>query len=487
MLDTTPQKAATCLIFMPARNCEMYAAEAIRSLSRQTMDDLFVLYVDDASEDQTGDIARHYLQELFPGRHEYIRNPSHFGKSKNVWEHLHPRAHLADFIAVLDADDQLTDVTVLQTMAGNYAAGKDVVWTNFFTDSGRKGGNAALDENRPPREQRWVTSHFFSFRASLLRNVPESYFKDNAGAWYMGACDVALAMPILDQTRNYKFLPSLSYRYTTANPLSLHNSTPKVNAITSTLQLKNSKEIFAKPPLPQVTIIPDEATAVPNIASAPPQLPQNAGMSAWETKAADLLISRFPALLTAQSMMPQTTLTPLQAWSLANQLQQQVGGVLYLGNPQTALVLAAMMASLPDRRMTCLLDAARDAGDLRARLALAGLSQQVEIIHGAASQVTMDGKQCAFPSCAALQDSRSFPVVIVDPRDEADEETFSVIALPAVSEHLAEGGFRYCALSTDAAAARTVVQKLSSLTVGVDYCLGGLGGTGFVAAPAHKE
>ncbi|MFV0243845.1 MAG: glycosyltransferase family 2 protein [Qingshengfaniella sp.] len=484
MLDTTDQKAATALIFMTARNCEMYAAEALRSVSRQTMDDLFILYIDDASEDQTGDIARRYLQDLFPGRHEYIRNPSHYGKSRNTWEHLCPRAHRAEFIAVLDADDQLADASVLRAMAQCYADGKDAVWTNYFTDTGKQGSNAALDPRLSPREQRWVSSHFFSFRASLLPNVPESYFKDSTGAWFMGACDVALAIPILDQTRNYLFIPSLSYRYTSANPLSLHNSTPRVNELTSQVQLKNAKEIREKPPLPLVPKARNKRPAAP-VSS---QTHQSVGMTAtWDIKAADLLVARFPALLTAQSMASGTGLSPLQAWSLAAQIEQQEGDILYLGSPDTALALAAMVSALPGRRMTCLVDPTQGPDDLRARLALVGLAQQVEIMQGRVSTVSMGDKQYASLSCSELQDGAAFSVVVIDPRAEVDEEGLSVTTLPAISEHLAADGFRYCVLSTDSTFAQTAIQKLSHLTSGVNYCLGGLGGTGFVASLASQE
>lgn len=514
MLDTMPQKVATCLTFMPARNCEMYAAEAIRSLSRQTMDDIFVLYVDDASEDHTGQIAQQYLQELFPGRHEYIRNPVHFGKSKNVWEHLRPRAHLAEFITVLDADDQLIDVTVLDAMAKSYASGSDVVWTNFITDTGYAGLNAALDPSRSPRDQRWLTSHFFSFRAALLPNVPESYFKDSKGAWFMGACDVSLAMPILDQTRNYKFIPALSYRYTMSNPLSLHNSTPAVNAVTSELQLNNANEIRARAPLPLATQAPADLPDLPDSAAAPvsaevlgdlptaaptaakakehppamskpvsASLFQVSGSSLWADQAATLLTTLFPSLLTAQSMGAESALSPLELWAMAAQLEQVTGEVLFLGTPEAALCLAALTTVDPERKLTCLLEPT-GAQDLRNRLRLAGLSARVEVIAGKMSTVTMEEKHCAFPSIAGLQGKGPFSIVFVDPRGAEDEETFSAIALPAVSECLAEGRFRYGALSSDTGAAQRVVQTLAKLTVGVDYCLGALGGTGFLAAPA---
>jgi len=487
MLDTTPSGVSTCLVFMPARNCEMFAAEAIRSLSRQTLDDVFVLYVDDASEDQTGEIAQHYLTELFPGRHTYIRNASPFGKSRNIWEHLRPRAADAEFIAILDSDDQLVDVSILQAMAKNYATGKDAVWTNYVTDDGRKGSNAALNPAQSPRVQRWCTSHFFSFRAALLENVPESYYKDSAGSWYSGACDVALALPILDQTRNYKFIPAFAYRYTTSNPQSLHNKEQKYNRVTSKLQFSNAKEIYAKPSLPIAGQNEDQTVTTAISAPMPTTSSAPSADHVWSDQAAGLLTSRYPALLTARSMTNGPSLSPLQLWSLSTILQRQPGNLLYIGTPHTAVVLAAMIAELPETSLTCLVDATEDAQVLTSQLALAGLSGMAQVVAGAKADIEMDGKQCRFPSCAALADTSAFSTVIVDPREEADQETYSVIALPAVSDYLADDGFHFCTLTSDINTARAVVEKVAKLTVGLNFCLGGIGGSGFVTFPALKE
>src|SRR5262249_29296297 len=149
---------AKALIFMTARDCEMYVRPSLASLSRQTLDDVHVLFVDDCSQDDTGVIAKAILEDLFPRRHTFIRNEDRWGKARNVWEHLKPRADMAEFIAVLDGDDQLVIPSILEQMSQRYGAGSDVVWTNYVTDGGMIGSNAALDPNVSPRRQGWKTS-----------------------------------------------------------------------------------------------------------------------------------------------------------------------------------------------------------------------------------------------------------------------------------------------------------------------------------------
>jgi glycosyltransferase involved in cell wall biosynthesis len=254
---TTPR----ALIYMTARNCERYVGDSLRSLASQTHDNLHVLFIDDASDDATGSIASGLLTKLFPGRHSFIRNGSHWGKARNA--HVHLRAHAPDaaFIAILDGDDQLIVPDILARIAEQYARGMDVVWTNYVTDQNKVGHCGPLDPRRSPRSQGWKTSHFFTFRAELLGNVGEHYFKDESGAWFMSACDWAIAYPVLDQTRRYHYIPENAYCYIASNPRSHHNSAPHnplAGKLTSALQKHNAQQVLNKPPLPCLRDQPQE-------------------------------------------------------------------------------------------------------------------------------------------------------------------------------------------------------------------------------------
>ncbi len=243
----TEAKAARGLIFMCGRNCATYVLRAIDSLVAQHDADFDVLFIDDASTDGTGVMARELLQARLPGRHEVVISPERKGKARHAFEQLKGRSGYT-FVAILDADDALQDMRILADMSQAYTRGFDVVWSNYETDAGAAGGNGPLDPLNAPRSQGWKTSHFFSFRQELLEAVPRSYFVDEQGEWFQCACDFAIAYPVLDQTRRYLYIPRKAYRYTTANPQSHHNQGGA--GLSSPQQQESARQVLEKPPLP---------------------------------------------------------------------------------------------------------------------------------------------------------------------------------------------------------------------------------------------
>ena len=63
-------QSVEALIFMTGRNCAQYAARAVQSIAKQTLKDVHVLFVDDMSDDETGNTAHQALEEHFPGQNE---------------------------------------------------------------------------------------------------------------------------------------------------------------------------------------------------------------------------------------------------------------------------------------------------------------------------------------------------------------------------------------------------------------------------------
>lgn len=236
------------LIFMCGRNCAPYVGDAIKSLAEQVSQRFDVLFIDDASSDGTAGIAQQYFDQYLAGRYEIISCEDRKGKARHAYEQLSSRSKYT-FVAVLDADDRLQDSHIIQDLISAYDEGFDVVWTNYETDGGLAGNNGALDPWVSPRSQGWKTSHFFSFRQLLFRNIPEFYFRDELGEWFQCACDFAIAFPVLDQTRRYLYMPRRSYRYTSSNPHSHHNQDGGVG-LSSPQQQAAARQVLNKPPLP---------------------------------------------------------------------------------------------------------------------------------------------------------------------------------------------------------------------------------------------
>lgn len=487
---------AKALIFMTARDCEMYVRQSLASLSRQTLDDLHVLFVDDSSKDDTGVIAAALLNDLFPGRHTFIRNDEQLGKSRNVWEHLRPRTDMAEFFAILDGDDQLIVPTILERMSESYANGQDVVWTNFVTDGGGVGGNGALDPNISPRRQGWKTSHLFSFRASLLDNVPEGYFQDNAGQWFMAACDIALALPILDQTRRYEFIPVNAHCYTASNPYSHHNLDPLSNGLNSTAQQRSAQDAFNRPPLPLTRPATMAAPAAPRAAvpalpaylsgylpdsPAPVSAAPAGATDAWQATASEILVAGYPTLLDAQSAAGRNPLTPIQIWALRRAAlgRSDTPNILHIGAPRSALVLASLLSG-SNGGLHCLCITPEQVGDLEARFTASGLTQGISIIETEAANVSFEDVSAIFPDTRQISEDVKFDLVVVDLQNTSYPSESALLALPALANNLSPAGFNLCLFAKDRATEVKTAERWASVSAGLKFSLDAIGGSGLL-------
>jgi len=486
MTDMTNLTLPRALIYMTGRNCERYLRASIESVARQTHDAVHVLFVDDCSDDGTLAAARMLLATHLPGRHTLVRNPQPWGKARNADVHLRESLPRGDFVAILDADDQLIRPTILAEMAAHYACGHDVVWTNFETDTGHDGGSGPLDPLQPPRPQGWRTSHFFSFRAELFANVPESYLQDDNGRWFPAACDRAIALPILDQTRRYKFMPVNALRYTTNNPNSHHNRDPKGSAFSSREQSACAELIQAKPPLPCRRWLlgeragGDEAllalreqlvgelrslgnrmtvTAPAPAAPAPGVQPTLRGDDAWSQVAAATLAQRCPALL-ALMMDGQAAPLPLHdAWRWWNWLQAggRAPAVLEIGAGPLAAPLKAMVHALGGRFLSVCADRERTVA-LRTRLESAGVSADVR--HVPLADASLGDDRARIADLSALPpDASGYDILLTTLPASGGAAAEAILALPMAVDRLDPQGFRICLWAPEDPAGRRQVMS----------------------------
>ena len=477
MTSTLPR----ALIYMTGRNCERYLRASIESVARQTHAAVHVLFIDDCSDDGSLTTARTLLATLLPARHTLVRNPQPWGKARNAHVHLRESLVRGDFVAVLDADDQLIRPTILAEMAAHYTAGYDVVWTTFETDTGHAGGSRPLDPLQPPRPQGWRTSHFFSFRAELFANVPESYLQDDNGRWFPAACDRAIALPILDQTRRYKFMPVSALRYTTNNPNSHHNRDPRGAAFSSREQSACAELIHAKPPLPCTRGVlgehadgdeaPGKKVAAPAARAPAPAAPEalvQAELRAddvWSQLAAATLAQRCPALLELMMDGQAAPLALREAWRWWNWLQAsgRAPAVLEIGAGPLAAPLKAMVHALGGRFLSACADRER-AVALRARLESAGLA--ADVIHVPVADAAIDGHQGRIADLSVLPvDATGFDILLTSVSAPGTLPTESILVLPMAVDRLDPQGFRVCLWAPDEPALRKDVASAWSALV----------------------
>ncbi len=483
-------QSSAALIFMTGRNCALYAPRAIESVAKQTLKDVHILFIDDASDDNTGEAARASLESHFADRHTLVVNETRFGKARNAAEHLRPVVGNATFVGVVDADDQLIEPRVLEGMKALYDAGKDVVWTNFALDDGRVGGNGPLDPNRPPRLQGWKTSHFFSFRAELLGNVPDDYFKDSEGEWLQAACDIAIALPILDQTRRYQFLASNAYLYTATNPLSHHNLDPNSQGLNSTIQQKSAHAVFNKTPLPLTRPAPETEPARTPSTVAKPKFLHNksepAAMTAksspqtWSDITGNLVVAEMPAIINAMAYCGPLRLTPEQVWSLRGILSTRTDNadILHVGSTRSALTLACFVRDT-GRQLTCLCSSEEEAQELDLRLKLCGFGGYVSIAVSQPQAVEFGDRKGMFPDARVLEAEPKFDMVVVDFSKSVPSES-AAVSLAALAPYLSPRGFAFCLMAGDAAAEAAIAAQWKAVGSGLSFCVNAIGGSGLL-------
>lgn len=501
-MTRTPPRA---LVFMNARNCVKYVGAAIESLTWQTHPWVHVLFVDDCSTDGTGDLAQKLLNQYFDGRHTFVRNAQQWGKARNTHEHLRACLHEGDFVAVFDADDQLIRADILAEMATQYDAGFDVVWTNYETDQGAVGNNSALDPFVPPRRQGWRTSHFFSFRASLLSNVPESYFRDDMGEWLMAACDLAIAFPMLDQTRRYRFLPVNAYRYTATNPTSHHNQDPQAVGLSSRHQMRSAEIVLSKPALPcrrwvfgahaagdqvlgalQQKLIAGQQAIVQQLTGPGSKQPgPPATQDPWAHVAAATLHERCPGLLTLAMQASADRPDVGVLWSWWQWLQRGPANprVLDIGCGPLSASLHTLVRGLGGHMTSVSADQTR-AMTLYASLDSIGL--EADVLHTPMTEADFEAHSGHFPNLNLLPDEASgFDLVIVSVEHAGRTPADAVLSLPMVLPRLKEEGFKLCLWSpTSSQPLQQAVQAWRAAAPELGYSENAMSGRALVVHPS---
>src|SRR5690606_28941167 len=104
----------------------------------------------------------------------------------------------------------------------------------------------------------------------------------------------AIAYPMLDQTRRYRFLPVRAYCYTESNPGSHHQLAGEQEALSSPRQRECAQIVLAKPALPRIDETRDEPADPPH--SPPADAPRGSPWTAARlAQAAPSLLQAFPA------------------------------------------------------------------------------------------------------------------------------------------------------------------------------------------------
>jgi glycosyltransferase involved in cell wall biosynthesis len=244
------------LFLITAHNVRPFLGALIASIAFQRYSRWRAIFVDDCSTDGTSDVLGQLLDAHgVADKFEVVAKTERRYKARNVLDALQGGGQPNDVVVMLDGDDHLATDGALERLDREYDAGWEVVWSNWRGTDGQGGTSHYLNPFLSPRQQAFVSGHLFSFKRSLFDAVVAADLQDDSGQWLKCACDVAIALPILDQTIKRKHIEDVLLIYNRANPLSHDAADRQGNPLTlrpTPEQAAVSRLLCSRPPKPLV-------------------------------------------------------------------------------------------------------------------------------------------------------------------------------------------------------------------------------------------
>lgn len=200
---------------VPAFNAQNTIQQTLLSVYAQTHQDWKIIIRDDLSTDKTVKVIEDFKNKFDLGDKIQVQvNTEKKWEVKNVVEMI-AQCQDDDIICRLDADDWLVDLDILSILNYRYdVEGVDVAWTAHRWAFTHNNISQPLPPNVDVYKYPWVTSHFKTFRKSLINNINDSNFRGSDGEYFKRIGDQAIYLPILHIAKKRHFEPIVSYHYT---------------------------------------------------------------------------------------------------------------------------------------------------------------------------------------------------------------------------------------------------------------------------------
>ena len=220
-------------VIIPSYNNKDWYQQNLGSVYHQNYENYQVIYINDASPDDTGKLVQQYIKDSGQEhRTTLINNPKNTGALANIYKAVHTCDN-CDIIVTLDGDDWLKKPDVLQTINNTYK--EPNVWMTYgqyeelhYNKKDKKystkpGHCRQIEPNivraRGYREDKWVASHLRTFYAGLFKQIKLKDFLENSN-FFKVTWDLAFMIPMLEMCKGkYKFIEDTLYVYNCITPL----------------------------------------------------------------------------------------------------------------------------------------------------------------------------------------------------------------------------------------------------------------------------
>lgn len=216
------------VVVIPSFNNREWYKLNLDSIFMQNYQNYRVIYIDDRSEDGTGELVAQYIRERdLQDRIQLIQNQERVGALENIYNAIWT-CQPDEIVVNVDGDDWLYTENVFQTLNALYSD-SDVWMTygqyiDFPSDTVghcREVPIEIVSQNRF-RGYPWVTSHLRTYYAGLFQKIAKEDLLYE-GKFLTVAWDLAFMYPMLEMsgTRS-RFVPEILYVYNQATPFNDH-------------------------------------------------------------------------------------------------------------------------------------------------------------------------------------------------------------------------------------------------------------------------
>jgi len=148
----------------------------------------------------------------------YIKNDKKLWEVANVLQGL-KHCNDDDIICRMDLDDYLLDANALEIIDMQYRNNPtlDVTWSMHRWFEPGKLTNMNISKDLPkgsdPYVHPWVSSHFKTFRKSVLKYVKDENYRGSDGEYFKRIGDQVFMLPALKNAREWLYIPMPFYAY----------------------------------------------------------------------------------------------------------------------------------------------------------------------------------------------------------------------------------------------------------------------------------
>lgn len=242
------------VIVIPSYNNKKWYERNLQSVLSQNYPHFRVIYTDDCSPDETGNLVEAYLASHdFDEKVSLIKNNTRCGALHNLYTMIH-NCDDNDIIVTLDGDDWLPDNDVLTRLNEAYA---NEVWLTYgqfeLHPSHIKGWASAMPdyivENNAFRDFQHLPTHLRTFYAWLFKKIKLEDLL-YSGSFYQMTWDMAMMFPMIEMAaERHQFISEIMYIYNEENTISDHYVSRQLQAhLAQVIKKKNRyKRLPSKP------------------------------------------------------------------------------------------------------------------------------------------------------------------------------------------------------------------------------------------------